>query len=178
MKQSVHFIAQTGAVIAAFLLPASARAAEVSVDWPAGWTVSKLAAPSGSEGYRLRAILPGTNNKPLAVIELTVLKRITSGNFNLPVEFHKVQDAMQQGFAQLNATVSCTASSQTSFGGLDALETTCTAGKDGANFVKQVIDIGGGSEHAYSLTYSASPNGFDEHLPPFVEVRAKLPALN
>lgn len=146
---------QSWMLLGALLVPLPALA-EMQVIWPQGWEVSRFPADVAVDApvVRQRGVRMAKDGSQDLVMEVT-RSRLGSGMKvsveNVIVEMRKAlqKDFMRQGFQ-----AACSRPLDTKLGGLAGLEVHCGVSQNGAEVLKQTVQVALGDGVAYSLTYA------------------------
>ena len=145
--------------IMGLLLPGPARAEQLPVTFPQGWTVLELPGPTVdghvTPGDRRRAFLPGPDGKPLAAIELTEIPGGEAQRQPLADIVQIAQDTTAADYAKAGLQDRCAAPAPVRAGTWSALQIDCTVSRREEPVLHQVIAMWATPGGFYSLSYTA-----------------------
>lgn len=146
-------------------IAAQGRAAEISVSWPAGWTVEALplaqaSAAQVSVQVRQRAVKNDQAGNPSMVMELTQTQLTPGHEVNVEAVLMEMRKSIQVDFARSGLQSVCTHIRETRLSVVPALETTCTITQNGVHVMTQTLVAAAAKDMAWSLSYAGSAQGY------------------
>jgi Domain of unknown function (DUF4946) len=147
------------------------------VQWPSGWEVTRLPAPTSANGKnlggeRVRAVSL-ENGRPAAAIELTSIPRRDGGKADLEYEFNSMLKFVREGYESKGLTVSVGARKTASLGTLEALEAEISA--TGPSVVlRQWVSMALSKEYMYSLSFTGPSANFARYRDTFQQTLRSL----
>ena len=158
----------------------AARAQDVTVTFPQGWTVTNLPATSADgqkvAGGTSRAILSTPTGRRLAAIELTRELQPSGSMRDLQEAAKQMQAGAGDVYSKAGLALSCLPARPIQVAGAGGLDIQCDATRDGQALVRQRIVMWSKPGVLASLSYTSAAPEFAAHLDTFDQTLASVTA--
>lgn len=146
--------------------------AEMEVHWPEGWSVTR--SPEGAAIVRQRGVRLDESGGQAVVMEVTRSRLGADASINVERVILEMRKALQKDFLRQGFQAACSKPQAAMLGGLDGLEVRCGISQNGAEVLKQSLQVAIGEGVAYSLTYAAPAERYSELKEEIESVKAGL----
>ncbi|MCP8465000.1 DUF4946 domain-containing protein [Pseudomonas sp. ZM23] len=146
--------------------------AEMEVHWPEGWAVTR--SPEGAAIVRQRGVRLDESGGQAVVMEVTRSRLAVDASINVERVILEMRKALQKDFLRQGFEAACSKPKAAMLGGLDGLEVRCGISQNGAEVLKQSLQVAIGEGVAYSLTYAAPAERYPELKKEIESVKAGL----
>lgn len=172
-------LARVFALAAVGMLAAGvARSETVQIDFPPGWTVTELVAPSVDgqpvPGGRRRAMLLGADGKPQAAIELTTMPQKADTAPVLATAMHIATSTASKLSQDAGLNDVCEEPKSLQVSGKAGLRTECTISRADKVILRQTLVLSITGDNTLSLSYSAPAGLFEADAALFEHALASL----
>lgn len=151
-------------------------AEEVLVSWPAGWQVSRTPEVSAEDAplRRERGVKLAPDGSQLLVMEVTRSRLAASHEVDMQRVILQMRKSLQIDFLRQGLQAVCSRPRDATLGGLTSVEMVCSVSRNGNEVLKQVLQVAVGKEAAYSLSYAAPAEQYQEQKADVEAVKAGL----
>lgn len=141
----------------AALLVSGRVLAEMRVIWPEGWTVSRSPEEAAADApvVRQRGVRLAADGSQELIMEITRSRLGVDTSINVENVIVEMRKALQKGFLRQGLQAACSKPQGVRLGGLEGLEVRCGISRNGAEVLKQALQVAVGGGAAYSLSYAA-----------------------